>query len=170
MAGMTTKDGRGVDIRPAYGNWDGFSEVVGVKKPGGECATEPGPGVLAYVDGVAAGWCSVAPRSSHRRLMHSRTIPLVDDADPWSVVCFVVRGGYRKQGLMHLLLQGAIDHVRAHGGGILEGYPGEADERMDGISAYIGTTRLFEAAGFERVQPTDSRVGGRVRWLMRLEV
>lgn len=191
---LTTADGRAVEIRPAYGNYDGFFDVVGVKKPGGkgcwcmayrdsrvpnegradymrgECATEPGPGVLAYVDGAAAGWCSVAPRSTYRRLMNSRTIPLVDEADPWSVVCFVVRGGYRRQGLMHHLLQGAVDHVAAHGGGILEGYPGESGARMDSVSGYIGTTDLFERAGFERVVATDSRTGGRVRWLMRRTV
>jgi hypothetical protein len=28
-----------------------------------ECETEPGPGVLAYVDDVVAGWCSIAPRA-----------------------------------------------------------------------------------------------------------
>lgn len=190
-----TADGRSVEIRPALGDYDGFYEVVGVKKPGGkgcwcmayrdsrvpnegraaymreECGTAPGPGVLAYVDGEPAGWCSVAPRSTYRRLMNSRTIPFVDDTDPWSIVCFVVRGGYRKQGLMHHLLEGALDHVRDHGGGIVEGYPGESGEkRMDVVSGYIGTTDLFERAGFDRVVATDSRAGGRTRWLMRRTV
>lgn len=43
-----------------------------------ECATEPGPGVLVYVDQVVAGWCSIAPRARYRRL-NSRTIPALDD-------------------------------------------------------------------------------------------
>jgi hypothetical protein len=40
-----------------------------------ECAVEPGPGVLVYVDDVAAGWCSIAPRASYRRVLNSRTRP-----------------------------------------------------------------------------------------------
>ncbi|GAA1956911.1 GNAT family N-acetyltransferase [Microbacterium aquimaris] len=187
-------DGRQVDVVAATGRFAGFFDVVGVKKPGGrgcwcmayrdsrvpvqaradhmraECATSPGPGVLAYVDGQAAGWCSVAPRSTYRRLMNSRTIPFVDDADPWSVVCFVVRPGFRGHGLMHHLLAGAIAHVDRGGGGVMEGYPGESGARMDRVSAYIGTTALFERAGFERVTETASRVGGRSRWLMRRTV
>jgi GNAT superfamily N-acetyltransferase len=62
-----------------------------------------------------AGWCSVARRKSHHRLTHSRTIPTVDDVDVWSVVCFVVRVGYRRQGLAHRLLYGAIDYARSRG-------------------------------------------------------
>ena len=53
----------------------------------------PGPGVLAYVDGEVAGWCSVAPKSTYRALVNSRTIPHVQDEAAWSVVCFVVRPG-----------------------------------------------------------------------------
>jgi hypothetical protein len=41
------------------------------------CAGEPGPGVLAYVDSETAGWCSVAPKSTYRALVNSRTIPHV---------------------------------------------------------------------------------------------
>ena len=57
------------------------------------CEREPGPGVLAYVDDAPAGWCSVAPRSSYRRLLNSRTIPILDERDAWVAVCFVVRAG-----------------------------------------------------------------------------
>ena len=84
----------GTVVRPAVGRFEDFYEVVGVKKPGGQgcwcmsyrdsrvanldrpaymeelCRTEPGPGVIAFVDGTPAGWCSVAPRSSYRRLMN----------------------------------------------------------------------------------------------------
>ena len=58
------------------------------------CASEPGPGVLAYVEGEVAGWCSVAPNSTYRALVNSRTIPHVGDDGAWSVVCFVVRPAF----------------------------------------------------------------------------
>jgi len=185
-----------VEVLPAAGRYDDFFEVVGVKKPGGsgcwcmayrdsrvpaderaqymrdECATAPGPGVLAYVDGVVAGWCSVAPRSTYRRLMHSRTIPFVDDRDAWSIVCFVVRAGFRRRGLMHDLLAGAVAHAATSGATVVEGYPvvvGE-DDRVDVISGYVGTSRLFEAGGFTVASATTAHSGGRERVVMRREL
>ncbi|NUU16317.1 GNAT family N-acetyltransferase [Cellulomonas humilata] len=185
-----------VEVLPAVGRYDSFYEVVGVKKPGGsgcwcmayrdsrvpneeraqymrdECAQEPGPGVLAYVDGEAAGWCSVAPRSSYRRLMRSRTIPFVDDRDAWSIVCFVVRPAFRRRGLMHELLEGAVAHARSCGAEVVEGYPiaVEGGDRVDLISGYVGTRRLFEAAGFSQAGETTGHSGGRPRVIMRREL
>lgn len=184
-----------VEVLSAVGRYDGVYEVVGVKKPGsqgcwcmsyrdsrvphdqraaymsGLCDTEPGPGVLAYVDGQPAGWCSISPRSTYRRLMRSRTIPLLDET-VWSAVCFVVRPQFRRQGLMHALLAGAVEHARAHGAPAVEGYPVESDTpgRVDTISGYVGTTSQFERAGFERIVETTGHSGGRVRWLMRKEL
>lgn len=133
-----------------------------------ECAAEPGPGVLVYVDGVVAGWCSIAPRSSYRRLLNSRTIPILDDRDAWCAVCFVVRAGYRKHGLMHCLLAGAVQHATEHGAEVVEGYPVDvAGGRVDGISGYVGSVELFERAGFERAAATKGRSGGQPRWVMR---
>jgi GNAT superfamily N-acetyltransferase len=187
-----------VEVLPAVGRFDDFTLVAGVQKPGAggcwcmsyrdtrlnnlerplfmadECSREPGPGILAYVDGEVAGWCSIAPRSSYRRLMNSRTIPFLDDgavaaSDVWVAVCFVVRPKFRRQGLMNVLLEGAVEHARAHGAAVIEGYPIESDSpgKVDIISGYVGTTRLFERAGFARVVETTAHSGGRVRWVMR---
>jgi GNAT superfamily N-acetyltransferase len=137
----------------------------------GLCEREPGPGVLAYVDGEVAGWCSIAPKASYRALVNSRTIPHVDDAEAWSAICFVVRPGFRRRGLMHDLLDGAVEHARAMGATVVEGYPVEPDGgRIDQTSAYVGTVGLFEAHGFERVQRTSGRRGGAQRWLVRREL
>ena len=135
------------------------------------CASEPGPGVMAYIDGNVAGWCSVAPKSSYRALVNSRTIPHVHDEGVWSVVCFVVRPGFRRRGLMHKLLAGAVEHAHAMGATALEGYPVDPDgERVDQTSGYVGTVRLFEAHGFSRVCETAGRSGGKPRWLVRREL
>jgi len=181
-----------IEDRPAAGRFEDFAAVGGTQRPGArgcwcmayrdsrvppderpdymraECATEPGPGVLVYVDDVVAGWCSVAPRASYRRLLSSRTIPILDERDAWVVVCFVVRTGYRRHGLMHHLLAGAVDHARSHGAEVVEGYPVETGgDRVDVISGYVGTVDVFEQAGFERVAPTTGRSGGQPRWVMR---
>ncbi|WP_336923128.1 GNAT family N-acetyltransferase [Aquipuribacter sp. SD81] len=135
------------------------------------CSVPPGPGVLAYVDGEPAGWCSVAPRSSYRRLVRSRTIPTLDDRDAWAVVCFVVRPGYRRRGLLHELLDGAVAHARAHGAEVVEGYPVDAaDGRVDSVAGYVGSVQLFERAGFVRVSATTAHSARRVRWVVRREL
>jgi GNAT superfamily N-acetyltransferase len=137
----------GIEVRPATGRWDDFASFMVPRKPDGRgcvciayrnssldmpgriahmhalCDSEPGPGVLAYVDGEVAGWCSVAPKSTYRALVNSRTIPHVQDEAAWSVVCFVVRPGFRRRGLMHQLLDGAVGHAQAMGATVLEGYP-----------------------------------------------
>src|SRR5919206_4803856 len=41
------------------------------------CERDPAPGLVAYVDGQAAGWCSVSPRAGLSRLVNSRTIPKI---------------------------------------------------------------------------------------------
>ena len=181
-----------IEIRPATGRFEDFATVVGPRRadvrgcwctayrdsrvgvderPGymrAECATEPGPGVLVYVDDVVAGWCSVAPRSTYRRLLQSRTIPAPPQEHTWCAVCFVVRAGYRRHGLMHHLLAGAVEHAAAHGARSIEGYPADAaGGSVDVISGYVGTVALFERAGFERAAPTTGRSGGRPRWVMR---
>lgn len=129
------------------------------------------PGVIAYVDGEPAGWCSVAPRSSYHRLTHSRTIPTVDDAPVWSVICLVVRPPFRRQGLARHLVDGAVDYARSQGAPMLEAYPIDPKgERINSAFAYVGTTELFESAGFERVVATSSQSAGMTRWLMRLSL
>ena len=117
---------------------------------------------------MVAGWCSVAPHATYRRLERSRTIPQPDDAHgTWSIVCFVVRPRYRKHGLMHRLLAGAVEHAAAHHAAAVEGYPVAARERVDVISGYVGTVTLFERAGFNRGPLTASRIGGQERYVMR---
>lgn len=44
------------------------------------------------------------------------------------------------------------------------------DDRVDVISGYVGTSRLFESAGFTQAAPTTGHSGGRDRVVMRLEL
>jgi GNAT superfamily N-acetyltransferase len=185
----------GIEVLPAAGRWDDFASFMVPRRPGGRgcacmayrnssldmpgriahmralCASEPGPGVLAYIDSEVAGWCSAAPKSTYRALVNSRTIPHVQDEGAWSVACFVVRPGFRRRGLMHHLLDGAVAHAHTMGAAALEGYPVDpGSERADQTSGYVGTTGLFEAHGFRRVSQTAGRRGGKPRWLVRREL
>jgi GNAT superfamily N-acetyltransferase len=135
------------------------------------CSREDAPGVLAYVDGEPVGWCALGPRSEMGRLERSRTIPRIDDIPVWSIVCFVVRPGFRRRGVAGALLEGAVGYARSRGATMVEGYPVDtAGERISTAFAYVGTTGMFERAGFHRVVETGARTGGKPRILMRRQL
>jgi GNAT superfamily N-acetyltransferase len=134
------------------------------------CHQDPAPGVIAYRDGEPAGWAAVHPRRD-TGFANNRLIPHVDDLDVWSLWCFRVRPGYRKQGVMHALIDGAVRYARESGAPAIEGYPldnGEA--RVSLTMAYAGTRALFETAGFTKVADTGSVLDGFPRVLMRLDL
>jgi GNAT superfamily N-acetyltransferase len=129
---------------------------------------EPAPGLLAYLDGEPVGWCSVGPRSDMQRLVRSRTIPAVDELPVWSVVCFVVRAGHRRQGVAEELLHAAVEYAREHGAPAIEGYPVDpGGRRINTAQAYVGTTGMFERTGFRRISRTAATSAKLPRWLMR---
>jgi GNAT superfamily N-acetyltransferase len=110
------------------------------------------PGILAYVDGEPAGWCSVGPRKAYPALERSRVLAKVDDKPVWSVVCFFVAKQHRGKGLMVDLLEAAIEYMKEHGGKILEGYPVEPKKgKMPNPFVYTGTASAFRKTGFVEV-------------------
>ncbi len=110
------------------------------------------PGIIAYVDGAPAGWCSLAPRETFSRLGRSRILKKVDDAPVWSVVCFFVDKKFRRMGLTVKLLYAAVQFVKEQGGSILEGYPVEPKkDPMPPVFAYTGLASAFIQAGFTEV-------------------
>ncbi len=134
------------------------------------CALDPPPGVLAYDGDVPVGWAAVHPRAG-TSFAANRRIPHVDDLDVWSLWCFRVRPGHRKQGIMHALIDGAVAHARSHGAPAIEGYPVDnGDARVDLTMAYVGTRRLFENTGFRKAADTTSVLDGFPRVLMRKDL
>jgi len=112
------------------------------------------PGVLAYVGGEPAAWCSIAPREDFAALERSRTYARIHDAPVWSVVCFYAATSFRGQGLMPLVLKAASEYARDNGARVVEGYPVEPEKRMAAVDVYMGTAKAFEQAGFREVART----------------
>ncbi|MDY0913986.1 GNAT family N-acetyltransferase [Rathayibacter festucae] len=131
-------------------------------------AQDPPPGVLAYDCGEVAGWAAVHRRAD-TSYAKNRRIPHLDDLDVWSVWCLRVRPGFRKRGISHALLAGAVDFARAHGAPAIEGYPVDnAGARVEQTMAYVGTRALFERAGLSYAADTNSVLNGFPRVVMRL--
>jgi GNAT superfamily N-acetyltransferase len=111
------------------------------------------PGLLAYDDGEAVGWISVAPREEYKALLRSPQYrPQDEDKDVWSIVCFVVDRPRWGEGVAAALLDGAIDHVRAHSAAQLEAYPHRSKR-----DNYMGHVELFLERGFRIVRETQTR-------------
>jgi len=141
-------------------------------------AQDPSPGLLAYLTASGSaevvGWLGLAPRSRASSLQRSRVLPRRDPAEwdtAWAVMCFVVRAGYRRRGIARAMLRAAVDYAREHGGTVIEGFPVDAGgRRVDVSRAFVGTTSLFESAGFDIVEPTAASSAHLPRWVARLDL
>lgn len=123
------------------------------------------PGLVAYVDGTAAGWVRIGPRGSQRRFANSRIVKsgsreATTDPGVWAVTCFSVRREFRGLSLMSVLLDAAVGHARRHGARIVEASPIDlAVGAANANALYVGSLAVFERAGFEVVaRPTKARV------------
>jgi GNAT superfamily N-acetyltransferase len=104
-------------------------------------------GVLAYRDGQAIGWCSIAPRQSYARLAKSRTMarttPLATQT--WAVLCFFILRGHRRSGVARMLLDGAVEYAFSQAAEVVEGFPHDTS----GVSStHRGHSALFASCDF----------------------
>lgn len=119
-----------------------------------EIATGPPPGIVAYVDGEAAGWIRIGPRTKQARLAYTRTIVATtsepfDDETVWAVTCFSVRREHRGKGLNKALLAAAVDYARESGARLIEGYPIDTSTgKTSSNELFHGALSTFVAAGF----------------------
>jgi len=116
------------------------------------------PGLIAYVNGVAAGWIAIAPREKYPRLARARTLKPLDDTPVWSVTCFFTAAPFRRRGITVRLLEAAAEFARKRGATTLEGYPTEPKKEMPAAWIYTGIAKAFRSAGFqEAARPSATR-------------
>jgi len=109
----------------------------------------PPPGLLAFHGELAVGWCRLTPREAVPGLDRSFRTRRVDDVPVWSISCFYVRKGHRREGIMTALISAAIEYARAAGAPALEAYP------LDGVvspsATNTGYASTFARAGFSEI-------------------
>jgi GNAT superfamily N-acetyltransferase len=81
------------------------------------------PGLLAFDGDLPVGWCQLTPRDALPWLDHMRWFARVDAVPVWSISCFFVRRGYRRQGVMTQLIFAALKTAKRARAPALEGYP-----------------------------------------------
>jgi len=122
-------------------NRDRFADIA---------AEGPPPGLIGYLDGEPVGWVQVGPRGEFPTLDRSRLLKPVDDVEPWSINCFVVRAGERRRGIGKGLLAAAIQYARDRGAELIEAYPVDG-ERASSVDYFTGTLGMFSEHGFVEI-------------------
>lgn len=108
-------------------------------------------GLLGYHEGRPVGWVSLGPREDYARLVRSPVMKPVDDKPVWAIVCFVVAGGMRHQGVAAEMLQGALKWARNNGVTLVEAYPVDKKARSSDDSMWFGAKSMYDRAGFVEV-------------------
>jgi predicted GNAT family acetyltransferase len=116
----------------------------------------PPPGLLAYADGRAVGWMQIGPRTDvpewNNAGRASAPVEPDDAADPsvWAISCFFLRSSARGKGLTHRMVSAGLDFARAAGARVVEACPMDQSKDSRSIGLFVGSTRVFEKAGFEQ--------------------
>ena len=119
--------------------------------------TDRRPGLLDYVNGEVAAWCSIGPREHFVALENSRILRRVDDRPVWSISCFFVAKAHRRQGLMRHLIEAAVKQAAEQGAEWVEGYPIDLEtpqlqgQDLGSYAGYMGMASAYRAAGFVEV-------------------
>lgn len=119
--------------------------------------------ILAYVDGVPAGWLTFGPRSDFPRLETAKAYKVedVDQARPersrevWSFPCFFIAPPYRNKGIGRGLLAAAVQAAKEQKAKILEGYPvplTKDGKKLPATFSWTGPLKLFEEFGFKIIR------------------
>lgn len=131
---------------------------------------EPGvtSGLISFLEDEPVGWCAVEPRNEYMRLGQTpwkgRDENEADDT-VWAVTCFVVRVGYRRQGMTYPLARAAVEYARVRGARAIEAYPMITEPGKDVTwgELNVGPRQVFAAAGFDQVShPSKRRVVMRI--------
>jgi GNAT superfamily N-acetyltransferase len=118
---------------------------------------------LVFADGQCLGWCQFGspeelPEVKSRRLYEKGLTTLPD----WRITCFFTGKGLRGRGVADAALGGALAEIARLGGGTVEGYPEETDDRkVSGSFLHTGPMAAFENHGFTRTRPISPH-----RWVV----
>lgn len=131
----------------------------------------PPPGLLAYSDGKAIGWCAIGPRSASARFHDAKASrPLQEANEPdlsrvYAITCFFMRTGHRRQGLMRQLASAALEFAKANHAAAVDACPIDSEKPLMWGEGFVGIASVFTALGFSEIARRSPR-----RPLMRLNL
>lgn len=149
---------------------EGFGDSPDANRAAKRTHTERGSvhQVLVYDGDECVGWCQYG---SPAELPHIKNAAKYAQgaAEPprWRIGCIFTGSKHRGRGVASAAVAGALDAIRAAGGGVVEAYPEQTVDRPPQRGAYLhtGPEELYAGFGFVR----DRQVA-KWRWVMRAEV
>ena len=120
---------------------------------------------LVYDGDETVAWCEYGSPEELPNIYHRKQYEAELDRSPdYRITCMFVDKRYRRQGILAVVLRGALDLIAQSGGGMVEAYPHDNEGQKVSV-LYNGTRALFEEAGFSYVRPKGMR-----NCVMRIEV
>ena len=112
--------------------------------------------LIAFEGGKPIGWCNYGDSSGLTGVMRRFGLVASDHEGVGSVACFVIASPYRRHGVASLLLEAAVERLRARGLRAVEAYPRRSDDSQH--ANYRGPLAMFLRAGFEPYREAGSHL------------
>ena len=104
---------------------------------------------LVFDGDICLAWCQFGPPQELPNIYHKKEVAAKMTVPDWRITCIFVDRDYRKNGLSLIALNGAVELIKNHGGGVVESYPQETQgKKVSNSFLYNGTREIFERAGF----------------------
>lgn len=124
--------------------------------------------VLVYDCDYCVGWCQYGLPIDLPNIKNPKAYAKdLDELPDWRIGCVFTGKGHRRNGVARAAVSGALQEIKAAGGGLVEAYPEQVAgrEAQGGSYFHTGPTSLFEEFGFQQ----DRKIA-KWRWVMRLRV
>jgi hypothetical protein len=124
--------------------------------------------ILVYAGEECVGWCQYGAPAELPNIQNAGAYAKgLAELPDWRIGCLFTGKGHRDAGVARAAVSAALDSMRAAGGGVVEAYPEQVEERSPQRGAYLhtGPETLFKEFGFTR-----ERQIAKWRWVMRLRL
>jgi GNAT superfamily N-acetyltransferase len=124
--------------------------------------------VLVYDGDRCVGWCQFGTPPELPNIKSRREYEQgLQDPPDWRIGCVFTNSRDRGKGIASAAVAGALEEIRHAGGGVVEAYPEQTEDRAPQRGAYLhtGPEELFTQHGFVRVR----RIA-KWRWVMRATI
>lgn len=118
--------------------------------------------VLVYDGDACVGWCQFGSPAQlptiKNRAVYDRGLAELPD---WRIGCIFTGSKHRGRGVARAAVAGALAQIKAEGGGVVEAYPEQTQDRAPQRGAYLhtGPEELYEGFGFTATAALPSGAG-----------
>jgi GNAT superfamily N-acetyltransferase len=124
--------------------------------------------LLVYDGDECVGWCQYGSPSELPNIKNPKAYDAgLSELPDWRIGCLFTGRGHQRRGVARAAVTAALAAIEEAGGGLVEAYPEQVEERAPQRGSYLhtGPETLFAELGFER----DRRIA-KWRWVVRRRV